>query len=306
MELRHLRYFVAVGEEQHYRRAAERLRVAQPALSRQIQMLEEEIGFKLFERLPRGVKITDAGNLFLDDARRILQEVNDSIGRAKRIASGQSGTLRIGFVESISWQGIVPDSLRDFRQNQPGVELQLRSLRSIEQIAAIHAGSLDAGYALPMANPDHGLAHIQIGVIKQILAVPNGHPLTKKKQIRLRDLIDEPFVAFPRWAIPTAYDRLMAAYARGGLKSPRVVQQTAAETMMLSLVQCGVGVAFISSAAKWRCPPGVTLFPVADLNVTFPFSLMWKKDNNSPLLAKLVADVKTLVEQRGRNGEILG
>jgi DNA-binding transcriptional LysR family regulator len=306
MELRHLRYFVAVGEEQHYRRAAERLRVAQPALSRQIQMLEEEIGFKLFERLPRGVKITDAGNLFLDDARRILQEVNDSIGRAKRIASGQSGTLRIGFVESISWQGIVPDSLRDFRQNQPGVELQLRSLRSIEQIAAIHAGSLDAGYALPMANPDHGLAHIQIGVIKQILAVPNGHPLTKKKQIRLRDLIDEPFVAFPRWAIPIAYDRLMAAYARGGLKSPRVVQQTAAETMMLSLVQCGVGVAFISSAAKWRCPPGVTLFPVVDLNVTFPFSLMWKKDNNSPLLAKLVANVKTLVEQRGRNREFLG
>ena len=137
MELRHLRYFVAVGEEQHYRRAAQRLRVAQPALSRQIQMLEEEIGFELFERLPRGVKITDAGKLFLDDARRILQEVNDAIGRAKRIASGQSGTLRIGFVESISWQGVVPDSLRDFRQHQPGVELQLRSLRSIEQIAAI-------------------------------------------------------------------------------------------------------------------------------------------------------------------------
>ena len=83
MELRHLRYFLAVGEEQHFRRAAQRLRVAQPALSRQIQMLEEELGFKLFKRLPRGVKITDAGKLFLDDARRILQEVNDSIGRAK-------------------------------------------------------------------------------------------------------------------------------------------------------------------------------------------------------------------------------
>jgi DNA-binding transcriptional LysR family regulator len=306
MELRHLRYFVAVGEEQHYRRAAQRLRVAQPALSRQIQMLEEEIGFELFERLPRGVKITDAGKLFLDDARRILQEVNDAIGRAKRIASGQSGTLRIGFVESISWQGVVPDSLRDFRQHQPGVELQLRSLRSIEQIAAIHSGSLDAGYALPMANPDHGLAHLQIGVIRQILAAPNGHPLTKKQSIRLKDLVDEPFVAFPRWAIPAAYDRLMAACARGGLKAPRVVQQTAVETMILSLVQCGVGIAFISSAARWRCPPGVSLFSVVDLNVTFPFALMWKKDNNSPLLAKLVADVKTLVERRGRNTEILG
>src|SRR6266851_7153030 len=107
MELRHLRYFVAVGEEQHYGRAAERLRVAQPALSRQIQDLEEEIGFRLFDRLPRGVKISEAGKLFLDDARRILQEVNDAAARAKRIASGQSGTLRIGFVQNMSWQGIV-------------------------------------------------------------------------------------------------------------------------------------------------------------------------------------------------------
>src|SRR5579862_9105424 len=111
MELRHLRYFVAVGEEQHYRRAAQRLRVAQPALSRQIQNLEEEIGFKLFERLPRGVKITAAGKLFLDDARRILTEITDATARAKRIGTGLAGTLRIGFVQSLSWHGIVPESL---------------------------------------------------------------------------------------------------------------------------------------------------------------------------------------------------
>src|SRR5579863_1781765 len=105
MELRQLRYFVAVGEEGHYGRTGQRLRVAQPALSRQIQNLEEEIGFKLFERLPRGVRITGAGKLFLDDVRRILTEITDATARAKRIASGKSGTLRIGFVESISWHG---------------------------------------------------------------------------------------------------------------------------------------------------------------------------------------------------------
>ena len=269
-------------------------------------MLEEEIGFKLFERLPRGVKITEAGKLFLEDARRILREVHDSIARAKRIASGQSGTLRIGFVESISWQGIVPDSLRDFREHQPDVELQLRSLRSIEQIAAIHSGSLDAGYALPIANPDHGLAQFQLGVIRQMLAVPNGHHLIKKKEIRLRDLVDAPFVWFPRWAIPNAYDRLMAACARGGLKAPRIVQETAVETMILSLVQCGVGVAFVSSASRWRCPANITLLPVKDLNITFPFALMWKKDNHSPLLAKFTAEVKSLVERKGSDTEILG
>lgn len=129
MELRHLRYFVAVGEEQHYGRAAERLNVAQPALSRQIQDLEEEVGFKLFDRLPRGVKISSAGKLFLDDARRILEHVNEAIARAQRAARGQSGTLRVGFTENASWQGVVPGSFRRFRERQPDAELQLTPLR---------------------------------------------------------------------------------------------------------------------------------------------------------------------------------
>jgi DNA-binding transcriptional LysR family regulator len=106
MELRHLRYFVAVGDEQHYGRAAKQLHVAQPALSRQIQDLEEEMGVKLFDRLGRGVKISTAGKSFLEDARRILQQVTEATAQAKRVASGQSGTLRVGFVESISWHGV--------------------------------------------------------------------------------------------------------------------------------------------------------------------------------------------------------
>jgi DNA-binding transcriptional LysR family regulator len=111
MELRHLRYFVAVGEEQHYGRAAQRLRVAQPALSLQVQDLEEEPGFKLFERLSRGVKLSAAGKLFLEDARRILQEVGEATARAGRVASGRSGTLRVGFSENASWRGVVPEAI---------------------------------------------------------------------------------------------------------------------------------------------------------------------------------------------------
>src|ERR1700745_503756 len=106
MELRHLLYFVAVGEEQHYGRAARRLRVAQPALSRQIQDLEQEIGLTLFDRLPRVVTLSAAGKVFLEDARRILQQVNEAALRARRVAAGQSGMLRVGFVESISWHGV--------------------------------------------------------------------------------------------------------------------------------------------------------------------------------------------------------
>src|SRR5258708_14788680 len=128
MELRHLRYFVAVGDEQHYGRAALRLRVVQPALSRQIQDLEEEVGFKLFERLPRGVKLSPAGKLFLEDARRILQDVNEAAARAARVARGQSGTLRVGFSENASWRGGGSKSLPPFPGNQPESQLQLQPL----------------------------------------------------------------------------------------------------------------------------------------------------------------------------------
>src|SRR6202521_4802872 len=157
MELRHLRYFVAVGEEQHYGHAAQRLRVAQPALSRQIQDLEEELGFKLFDRLPRGVKINPAGKLFLDDARSILQQVNEAAAGAGRVARGQSGTLRVGFTENASWHGVVPDSFRQFRQKQPDAELQLNPLSSLEQVEAIRAGRLDAGFVFNMPKGDHEL-----------------------------------------------------------------------------------------------------------------------------------------------------
>jgi DNA-binding transcriptional LysR family regulator len=147
MELRHLRYFVAVGEDQHYGRASRRLGVAQPALSRQIQDLEKEIGVKLFDRMPRGVKLSAAGELFLEDARRILQDIGGATARAARVARGQSGTLRVGFAENVSWHGVAPNSFRRFREQQPDVDLQLQPAGSLEQLEAIRSGRLDAGFA---------------------------------------------------------------------------------------------------------------------------------------------------------------
>src|SRR6266853_3873226 len=165
MELRHLRYFVVIGEEQHYGRAAHRLRIAQPALSRQIQDLEEEVGFKLFDRLSRGVRISAAGKLFLEEARRILHQVDEATRRAKRVASGQSGILRVGFVESMSWHGVVPDSFRQFRDRQPDAELKMKPLSSLEQIGAVRSGQLDAGFVFTIANIDRELAQLGIDSI---------------------------------------------------------------------------------------------------------------------------------------------
>jgi DNA-binding transcriptional LysR family regulator len=224
MELRHLRYFVAVGEEQHYVRASRRLRVAQPALSRQIQDLEEEIGFKLFERLPRDVKLNPAGKLFLEDARRILQEVSDATTRAARVARGRSGTLRVGFPENASWRGVVPNSFRRFREQQPDAELQLHPAASLEQLEAIRSGRLDAGFVNFMSKADPELDQLAVADRHVELAVPKRHPLTKLKKLRLRDLVDAAFIWFPRWASPAFYDQMMEACYRGGLKSPRIVQ----------------------------------------------------------------------------------
>src|SRR5690348_15555342 len=208
MELRHLRYFVAIGEEENYRRAAKRLNVAQTALSTQMQDLEAELGFKLFVRLPRGVKLSAAGKMFLDDARRILQQVNEAAARAARVARGQSGTLRIGFTENASWHGVVPDSLRRFRESHPDAELQLHPAGSVDQIDEIRAARVDAGFVYLLPANDDELEQIPVAMEHLGLAVPRGHPLGQLKRLRLRDLVDVPFIWFPRREGPAFYDRL--------------------------------------------------------------------------------------------------
>jgi DNA-binding transcriptional LysR family regulator len=301
MELRHLRYFVAVGEEQHYGRAALRLRVAQPALSRQIQDLEEEVGFRLFERLPRGVKLNAAGKVFLEDARRILQDVNEAAARAGRVARGQSGTLRVGFTENASWRGVVPDSFRRFRELQPAAELQLQPAASLEQLEAIRSGRLDAGFVNFMPKADPELDQLPVAVQHVELAAPKKHPLTKLRKLRLRDLTDAPFVWFPRRASPAFYDRLMHECYRGGLKSPRIVQEGLNEATILSLVSTGLGVGWVLGTARWRCPETVVILPVVDLNMPLPLALAWRRDNTSPLLTSFIGEVRRLPDVRAVN-----
>jgi DNA-binding transcriptional LysR family regulator len=298
MELRHLRYFAAVGEEEHYGRAARRLRVAQPALSRQIQDLEEEIGFKLFERLPRGVKLSAAGKLFLADVRRILQDVNEAAARAGRVALGRSGTLRVGFTENASWRGVVPESFRRFRELRPDAELQLQPSGSLEQLKAIRSGRLDAGFLFNMPKTDPELELLPVAVQHIELAALKRHPLTKLKTLRLRDLAEATFVWFPRRESPALYDRLMRECFRGGLTSPRIVQEGLDEATILSLVATGLGVGWVLGTARWRCPKSVVIMPVVDLDVPLPLSLAWRKDNTSPLLEGFVGEVQRLPDVR--------
>jgi DNA-binding transcriptional LysR family regulator len=301
MELRHLRYFVAVGEEEHYGRASHILRVAQPALSRQIQDLEEEVGFKLFDRLPRGVKLSAAGKVFLEDARHILKAVNEATLRAVRVARGQAGTLRVGFAENASWHGVVPESFRRFREEQPDVDLQLQPIPSLEQLDAIRSGRLDAGFLNFMPKVDRELDQLLVAVQDVQLAVPKRHPLRKLKQIRLRDLASVPFVWFPRRAGPALYDRMMDECYRGGLKAPRIIQEGVNEGTILSLVSSGLGVGWVLGSARYRCPKTVVILPVVDLNMPLALSLAWRRDNTCPLLERFIGEVRRLPEVRAVN-----
>jgi DNA-binding transcriptional LysR family regulator len=300
MELRHLRYFVAIGEEENYRRAAQRLNVAQTALSTQIQDLEAELGFKLFDRLPRGVKLSAAGKLFLEDSRRILSQVTEAAGRAARVARGQLGTLRVGFTENASWRGVVPDSIRGFRERHADAELQIAPATSLEQMDAIRAAQLDAGFVFNMPKADKELDHIPVAMQHVELAVPKGHPLAKMKKVRLRDLIDAPFVWFPRREAPAFYDRLMHECFGGGLKSPRIVQEALNEATILSLVSHGMGVGWVNGTARWRCPESVAIVSVVDLDMPLPLALAWRRDNTSPLLAKFIDEVRRMPLARRR------
>src|SRR5881396_3258333 len=167
---------------------------------------------------------------------------------------------------------------------------------SLEQTEAVHSDRLDAGFVFTIAHIGRELAQLPVASLNLMLAAPKRHPLTKLKKLRLRDLSDAAFVWFPRLESPAYYDRLIHECFRGGLKSPHIVQEAVNEATILSLVSCRLGVAFVSSATRWRCPESVVVLPVTDLHLPLPLALIWGKDNVSPLLAKFVAEVRQLPE----------
>src|SRR4029077_15992276 len=263
------------------------------------------MGVQLFDRLPRGVRLSAAGQVFLEDCRRILQDVNEAAIRAERAARGIIGTLRVGFTESASWHGVVPDSLREFRRAHPGAELQLSSLISLDQVEAVRSGRLERGCVYVPAG-DQQIAEAVVDSHHVVLAVPRRHPISKLKELRLRDLVATDFVWFSARHHPANHDRLLQACSRGGLTNPRIVQEAVDQATMLSLVSCGLGVAFVTDATRWRCPKDVVLRRVVDLRLPITVSLIWRKDNGSPLLARFVADVRRLVEARALTRTVNG
>jgi len=291
MELRHLRYFVAVGEEEHFGRAAERLHVVQPALTRQVRQLEAEIGCALFERLKRGVRLTAAGQAFLEEARRLLSDLEHGVDRTRLVAQGKVGRLRVGFADTATYSGELPSILRDFRASWPDVRLELFPSSSVTAGEQLRKQEVDVSFVYTLPTNLRELKTHIISVERFMLALPQAHPLVNRKRVRLGDLKREPFVWFPRAVAPLLYDPVLSACHAAGV-TLNIVQEVNNPTTMLSLVAGGIGLSFTIQSAERTKPDSVVLREVEDLRLTIELSAIWREDNQVPALQTFLEIVR--------------
>ncbi len=261
MELRQLRYFIAVAEELHFRRAAERLHISQPPLSQQIRALEDELGFVLLTRTRRRVQLTPAGEAFLRDARIVLAELDGAVSTARRVDAGQTGRLRVGFVGS-ALLSIVPGTVERFRASRPGVAIELRERSTVDQLRAVGAGVIDVGLVRPPIEDDGELRAETVLRERTVAALPAGHALARLGRVSLGRLAAEPLVLFPRDQAPGFHDLLIAALASTGA-GPRVVQYAPEMLTIIGLVAAGTGVSLVPASVGRLALDGVTYRPVS-------------------------------------------
>jgi DNA-binding transcriptional LysR family regulator len=291
MELRHLRYFIAVAELRGVRAASEQLHVTQPAISRQIQDLEEAIGTALFERTPRGLVLTAAGDAYLVEARDILARVDAANRLARQIASGLHGQLRVGFVENAAWGDVVSRALREFEQAVPHVKLELLPMNTPEQLESIATGRLNGGFCYRVGVLPEGVASVPLLEQNVVLAVPEAWPLGKEGAVAIAALRDKPFIAFPRRVYPAYYDRLLGACAECGLTLD-IKQEASTETAILSLVTAGLGAAIVNAANRDRPPARVRFVDLQDLSVPLPLEFCFIDNGANPALARFVDQLR--------------
>lgn len=300
MEMRHLRYFVAVAEELHFGRAAQRLNICQPPLSQQIKDLEHELGTPLFYRNNKRISLTEAGGAFLDDAREILQRAELACERARSIARGDVGRIRMGLVLP-ALDTFVPDAIREFLSRNPGVEIQLVELGTLAQLKALAAGDIQVGVVRLFQQDTTGLITEKIVEEPYILALPSKHRLASFKKVPLAALDGESLIVFPRRTHPALYDKVIACCSAAG-STPRIEQEATTKVTAVALAAAGIGVALVPASARRQRRMGVVYRPVVGDLPTVELSLVWKTGAESPCLKTLVDTIlgtkNTQVNQR--------
>jgi DNA-binding transcriptional LysR family regulator len=271
MELRHLRYFVAIASERHFTRAAAKLGIAQPPLSQQIRQLEDELGTRLFTRTARGVVLTAAGEAFLPHAEAAIRDVERATSDARRVSRGDLGTLRVGFTSAASLNPLVPTVISAFRRSYPDVELRLVVHPTTLLLAQLSQDIIDAAFARPTTAQRESLRALPLPSEHLWIALPTGHPLANRTRIRLSVLRNEPFILYPRANGSLLYDSIIAACQNAGF-SPRVVQEAPEMASMVGLVAAGVGVTLVPESIRQLRPTGVRYVRISGQT---PLAMLW-------------------------------
>ncbi|MGZ4505620.1 MAG: LysR substrate-binding domain-containing protein [Blastococcus sp.] len=288
MELRHLRYFVAVAEELHFGRAAERLYIVQPALSKQIAALEKELGVELFFRTKRHVAMTPAGASLLEDARQVLAQAEGAKLRARLASQGEVGLLEIGFVVPVLYD-LLPHMLRVFRASFPDVRLSLHELHSREIVNGLASRDLHIGFSrIPIPHGGESLRVLPLVDEPVLVAMPDRHPLAARGSVALADLADEDLVMITRTEEPELYDAHVSACAAAGF-SPKVAHQVDRTHVAVGLVAGGLGMCFVPSSAQLTAHPGVAYRPLTAPSPRLTFGAIWNADAVAPVLHNFLA-----------------
>lgn len=251
MELRHFRYFVAVAEALHFGRAARQLGISQPPLSQQIQALEAQLGVRLFNRTNRRVELSQAGRLFLDEARQVLAQADKAADVARRAQAGELGELKVGFTSSAPFSSTIPQAIHQFRRAFPDVQLTLLEMSSHEVVDRVAAGQVDVGLTRPVPLPDT-VEMVELFREPLMAVLSAGHPLAQGSEagLRLCALADEPFVFFPRNYGSSVYAQLLQLARNAGF-SPRFSQDASEAMTIIGLVSAGLGVSVLPETFHW-------------------------------------------------------
>ncbi|SFT62879.1 DNA-binding transcriptional regulator, LysR family [Kosakonia arachidis] len=275
IELRHLRYFIAVAEELHFGHAAARLNISQPPLSQQIQVLEQQVGARLLARTNRSVALTPAGKQFLADSRQILSLVDEAAARAARLHQGETGELRIGFTSSAPFIKAVSDTLSSFRQRYPDVHIQTREINTREQIAPLNEGSLDLGLMRNTPLPE--TLTWEVILREPLLAmIHRDHPLSARKAVSLKELAQEPFVFFDPHVGTGLYDEILGLMRRYQL-IPTITQEVGEAMTIIGLVAAGLGVSILPASFHRVQLNEMCWVPIVEADAVSEMWLVWAK-----------------------------
>lgn len=288
MELRHLRYFVAVAEMENVTRAAARLHVSQPALSRQIHDLEDEIGFQLLRRSAKSVRLTEAGKVFLTEARAVLQRAVEAVQAARAVAGGLRGEIHVGYAPSLTVQ-ILPQALRAFQNEFPGVRVALHDLATGEMLSQLRAGKLDV--ALLVRPPEKNLRGLRLEELARYplcVAVAPKHPFGRLKVVPLTAAVKEPLIAYSRQDYPEYHDQVGDLFATVGGKL-RIAEEHEGVSSLIAAVEAGRGIALVPNSLACMVGPRLKIIPLQPAPEPLIVAAAYRVENLTELVKKFIA-----------------